>query len=612
MRNKVTPYLLIISFILGLMFVYSNQINITNIALEKQGKNNYIFFNLVSNKKKEVNLQFSIPGFIVKSISCNDKYVKLIRTKDNYKFLPSSYSSISIERGISDCVGYLAEQTDYPEYDERLDILSVKTKMIFHDFMISLLLLGIPIFICLSFLFSWIIGRISKNKTTDRRILPLFNQKRKVEKLLLFILFLGITIRGLYFYVFGPYLFQHDWSAHVELIFTILNNGWTLPLPSTGLEFPQQPLYYIITGFLYSFSVGIVDDPFQVLGLFSLFSSFIFLLYIYKIAFLLNLGYKGRLMFLSFFSFLPSIVFISARINNDALVLPLMAISIYYILTSYASGFKTSFWTALFFTSFLFLTKLSASPIEIFFFILLLDRALFGNSKKYTSIKLEYFILIGLFVLSIALFRDWQPIENSFRFINSAAYPDQTIPSLSFDYFTSFPYLSLLDAKQCAVFGDDTIRYHFLSYIYGTMFVGEFDYSTLQYGTEIAKSLISYSILMMYFFGISIPIGVIYYLSRLGKRGFFGILLVSLVVYTILLVISLLFKYPSVCNTDFRYLEISFIFIGYIVVSGIRSFSYSKSKFLNLFGKIVEFSFFSFILWSLLFLILLIGYVSNV
>jgi len=58
----------------------------------------------------------------------------------------------------------------------------------------------------------------------------------------------------------------------------------------------------------------------------------------------------------------------SARINNDVLVSALSVVSMFYIVKSYLNGFKNSFFTALLFTTLLFLTKISTATVELLFF----------------------------------------------------------------------------------------------------------------------------------------------------------------------------------------------------------------------------------------------------
>ena len=118
-------------------------------------------------------------------------------------------------------------------------------------------------------------------------------------------------------------LFQHDWHGHIEMI-KYFAHTWSIPLPGKGLEFPQQPLYYYITAGIYSFatSYGFNDaKSLEMIGYFSFLCSVIFLIYGYKFINLLTNNREVKTIAMVFLALTPSLVYLSARINNDALVM---------------------------------------------------------------------------------------------------------------------------------------------------------------------------------------------------------------------------------------------------------------------------------------------------
>ena len=399
-------------------------------------------------------------------------------------------------------------------------------------------------------------------------------------RLILFILSLGIIIRIFYFNRYNIMLFQHDWHGHIDFIKSMSQN-WSLPVPTKGLEYPQQPLYYWITGAIYSLSTyfGLNEQlALQNIGYFSLFCSIFFLIYGYKFIALLTNNLQVKTVAMVFLALTPSVVYMSARINNDSMVMGLSAISLYYIVKSYKSAFKNGFFMALFLTSLLFLTKISTLAIELLLFSLLVLTYLYrGDAKS----KKQIFIFgsVGIFLLTYTLWRVYMPIDNVFYMVNSSGdYPNQSIKELDFNYFGTFHFLSLLNAGYSYVFGEDSIRYSFLTYQYGTMFFGEFDYSFFINKAPWLKEVMQ-SILL---FGMLFILGFISYILKLYKASMLEKLLFLTLLINFTLILKFMFDYPSICNTDFRYFVSSFLIFAYVFAQGLYYMTWLK-KIVNIF-----------------------------
>jgi len=392
---------------------------------------------------------------------------------------------------------------------------------------------------------------------------------------------LGVLVRVLYFHKFGVTLFQHDWHGHIEFI-KYIANSWTLPLPSKGLEYPQQPLYYLLAGGLYAllsnFSLTEKEILFGI-GYISLFSSLIFLYYSYRFISLLTQSKWVQTVAMIFISLTPSIVYLSARINNDPLVMALSAFSLYYILKAYQSEFRTGFYMALLGVSLLFMTKISAASIELLFFILLIvvytraNQQIYSMDQNDIKKKLYIFGVVGIFLLGFTLLRVYLPIENTLHMVNSSShYPNQAISSLGLSYFGTFNITSLLDVGYSHVFGSDSIRYSFFTYQYGTMFFGEFDYTYF-----LNKN--SYLIIAMkgtLLFGLVYTLGFISYLLHLHKRPLIEKLLFATLLLNFFLILKFMLTYSVICNTDFRYFVPSFLLFSFIFADGLLYFKQVK------------------------------------
>jgi len=400
----------------------------------------------------------------------------------------------------------------------------------------------------------------------------------------LILLIVGVIIRAFYQEKYTVMLFQHDWHGHIAM-YKHIAKTWSLPLPSKGLEFPQQPLYYFITAGIYSLSIdlGFNDaKTLEIIGYFSFICSVLFLIYGYKFIALLSDNRRVKTIAMIFLALTPSLVYLSARINNDALVMALSAISLYYIVKSYQNQFKENFYIALFFTSLLFLTKISVAGIEILFFILLLIiyKKTTKSEMKQIKKRLYWFSLIGLFLISFTLWRVYLPIDGSFHMVNSGRYPNQTLDTLGFNYFIGFNFISLFQAGESYVFGEDSIRHSFMTYQYGTMLFGEFDYAFFTTKTPWLKESMQ-SVLL---FGLIFMVGFISYIINLYRASTLQKVLFITLLINFALILKFMFDFPSICNTDFRYFVSSFLIFAFVFAQGINYIAPFKllSKVINI------------------------------
>lgn len=456
----------------------------------------------------------------------------------------------------------------------------VKRKITFFDYTVLFILFGIPLFSLMFYAFMWVLDKIRKHFHYDEQI----NSKSLVVdldstgnkngwalKLFYGILFAGVVLRLLYFNKFGIMLFQHDWHGHIEFIKYIAEN-WTLPLPSKGLEYPQQPLYYLVTGGLYALfrHFGLNEqDALYGLGFFSLFCSMVFLYYSYRLMTLMSQNIWVRTVAMVFVSLTPSLIYMSARINNDVLVMALSAFSLYYSVKSYQNGFKTGFYTALTGVSLLFLTKISAAPVELLLFALLLVSYMKAEEGNTSMVRkaLYLFGLVGLFLLGFTLLKVYLPVESTFHMVNSSGYfPRQHIETFGMDYFGTFNLPALVHTGYSYIFGDDAIRFSFLSYQYGTMFFGEFDYAYFL-GKSTYLHLAMQSVLVL---GLLFPLGFMLFAVRSYRLPLLDKLLFATLLLNFLLILKFMFAYPSICNTDFRYFVGSLVLLALVFAKGLE------------------------------------------
>lgn len=559
------PLLLLLFFCLGLGYYYF--IDLKPIDIKHPYSTAGAFsFNVDAKTAHTAKLQIAAGNFKLKRIECAGKKIFFPYKKVQWFRDIAEEGTFPLKKGSNVC---RVEVYNF----HRPYTPVVKQKITYFDYTLLFILMGIPLYTLLFYLLTGGLDllRKKKNPAAPASVEKRASAVQTFPKWILGILLAGALIRVLYFHKFGVMLFQHDWQGHIEFI-KYISAHWSLPLPSKGLEYPQQPLYYLITGgidtLLTRFGLAQKDVWFGI-GYFSLLCSFVFLYYSYRFMALMTQNEWVRGIAMIFVSLTPSLVYMSARINNDVLVMALSAFSLYYVVKSYHSGFGKDFYTALLGVSLLFMTKISTVPMEVLLFILLIV-AYAGageRERKQTGRALYLFGVTGLFLLGMTLLRVYMPAEGILHMVNSSGhYPGQSITALGADYFGTFHFGTLFEAGCSHVFGQDPIRFSFLTYQYGTMFFGEFDYSYFLNKSTWLHPVMQAVLLL----GLLFVLGFAGYIVRLYRASLLDKLLFATLLLNLLLILKFMFDYPSVCNTDFRYFVPSFLLLAYVFSKGLE------------------------------------------
>jgi len=510
---------------------------------------------------RTVHIHLDAGKYKLEKVTCNNNSTIFSKKELQWFETPEEQVIVALKRGENQCHA-ITHNFGKPFHP------SVVWKISYVDYVVFFIFFGLPILYFIFILFIKFLDYMrSTSGNTGQRDISRNITSQSPSKWLITIVLLGAIIRVLYFWKFGIMNFQHDWHGHIEFIHYI-SEHWSLPLPSKGLEYPQQPLYYFITAGIYSLLrfLGFADaEALYGLGFFSLSCSMVFLFFSYRFFRLLSSHRWVQSVGMIFISLTPSIVYMSARINNDVLVMALAPMALYYMIKSYDDNFKSYFYIALSTTSLLFMAKVSTAPFEILFFVLLIT-IYFRIGDKEMQNKLYIFSITGAFLLGFTLLHVYLPIEQTLHMVNSSAnYPNMHINLLDINYYTSFNFTSLLHEGMSYVYGDDSIRYSFLSYQYGTMFFGEFDYSYY-----VTKNSILYLVMQAILsLGLIFVLGLALYIIKLPKKPLLQKLIFLVFILNIALVVSFIASYPVVCNTDFRYLVPSFVLLGYFIADGL-------------------------------------------
>lgn len=528
----------ILLFILGVIYL-----KIITTTITTDGSIFTIYSRINQNANFHIKTEYKKSKLI-----CNGKIINIdIDKEHDYFYRGEEQITILLHKGDNIC------KAQY--------INKIKQKITFIDFIILFILMGISLFILLFYLFISILKRFNLTKSGSSQE----NNKIKVKWIFFIVIALGVVIRLLYFNKYGIMLFQHDWQGHINLIKYMAQNYSMPNMPNKGWEYPQQPLYYIITAIIYNLFLLFDFTPKEALhygvGNFSLLCSAIFLIFSYKLLEILTQNRWIQIIAMLFLALTPSLVYMSARVNNDTLVMALSVIALFFAIKSYQYDFNKYFYSALISVSLLFLTKISTAPIELFLFTLLIINYIRTKRER----ELLIFSFVGFFLLSLTLWHLYTPLSGGFYMVNSAKFPKQTIEHLNSSYFLSFHIFDLIKEGYSHVFGADTIRYSFPTYQYGTMFFGEFDYKYFFSKNEYILSVMKSTL----FLGLLYPLGFIGYLVNLYREIFINRLLFIVLLINLALILKFIFSYPSICNSDFRYFVPSFTILGFIFAKGL-------------------------------------------
>jgi len=412
--------------------------------------------------------------------------------------------------------------------------------------------------------------------------------KNSIVWIPIIILFLGIIIRlsftgyfGIketYKDFWGAETYVHDVPEHIQYVQFIAEN-LTLPEVDKGLEYPQQPLYYITIGVAYQLLNILFNIPsdkiFRILIWFSCIFSIGTLIFTFLTIKQLKLPIWIQSFIIGIFAFTPSFIFQSIMISNDAL-LPLTASASFFFLIKYLKNEKLIYlilsviWAIL-----SVFTKISAGLLLIIILFALIYKYKQKNDKNILLMS-GAVLLIGFLCFAMALHRAYIPSVKQFRFVESYKYEHQKTNPESFSYFLDFNFIDLVKEGQSYVFGNESVARTLPTFLYGSFLFGEFNYDNVVNIYPQIKLLMRIIIIL----GLLFPIGLIVNLFFIKKWDIIDYVSGLGIIINFILIVYFLYKYPSVCNSDFRYFVPSFT--GLLIFSGMGihrlTEKYSKSK----------------------------------
>lgn len=301
---------------------------------------------------------------------------------------------------------------------------------------------------------------------------------RRWQNTLLGIFSFGVILRLLYVFATSYTIRAYDADGHLEYIRYVAQH-LALPPIRDGWEFYQAPLYYMLTGlWLYVAEMWGRTLPFLIrdtqwiafffsvatLGAFAWVATLLFV----------RKEKIERGLFLVSLAVLPSILFLSARINNDVLLLLWEALGLGLLIAWWQKGRWRTWWLAVLMIALSILTKTNGLLLVPVAFVLL-------AFKPRLSLKTKMFTG-ALSVLMLILLTGWiftlregatpgQPLVVNTGNLSSGLFVQNTVET-----FTELNPLRMILRPYNNPWDDAFGRQYFWEYLFKSAFFGEFDF----------------------------------------------------------------------------------------------------------------------------------------
>jgi hypothetical protein len=388
---------------------------------------------------------------------------------------------------------------------------------------------------------------------------------------------LGIAARIFYAGGFGAdsyadyknysfFQYTHDTLYHVEYIQFVADH-LSLPPVEKGLEYPQQPLYYIFSGVLYNiinvFSLEKmeVSEILKILVWLSCIFSIGTLVFAYFLAKKITESAWLQSFITGIIAFTPAFIYQAGMLGNDPFSSFLSAGAFFYLICYIKKEGLINFVLATLFSVLSFFSKATAGILLIMILVTVIYKYWKQNKSEY--LKMAFSILIiGIACLAVSLYRAYIPSTGEFRFVESYTYEYQKTDPSRLTYFITFNVPELLKEGQSFVFGNEKVARTLPTFLYGSFVFGEYSFENITKPYPLIKNLMQIILLL----GLLFPLGIIANLFYFKKWDIidyisgFGILL------NLILLVSFFLKYSAVCNSDFRYFGP--MFLGVLAFSG--------------------------------------------
>lgn len=364
------------------------------------------------------------------------------------------------------------------------------------------------------------------------------------------VLFLLACFVRVFYMLSTPYWVRgHDTDGHIEYIDYIQENV-RLPKPDEGWEYWQPPLYYAVgavwTGTADALNLNHSTALFGV-QVISLLLSFATLGFIVLAGLKLFQDPKERAValpvFFSAIAFIPGLVFLSARINNDALSVPLAFLAAFLLISWWQTGKRWTWYWVMAVIALHILTKNNGLLLLPVAYACLTFKRGYTWKKKLTEglIGLAIVILVaGWF----SVYRSMHKTGQDMIIGNTGTLNSGLILTNKLENYLIFNPVKMLEIPYNNPWDDNARRQHFWEYWFRSAFFGEF-----QFG-DSRKLVASWILFTAMLTGL---IGVWGFVRSVRSRFFEYLPMIFLGVLLSLGHAAFRFRYPYGSSQDFRY-----------------------------------------------------------
>lgn len=388
----------------------------------------------------------------------------------------------------------------------------------------------------------------------------------KLPKSLSLLLALGWLLRAIYFTKTAWDFRSYDWWGHMDYLQIILWGG-KLYIPHSGDCWAcyHPPFYYLLGAMFFKCLSPFFGQSEKIYQLFSLICSMLtsfYAVFIFKQVFDKP---KLQLLASALVIFWPLEIISSARIGNDALLMTLYIMAMFYMLKWLNESTKLKF---ILIASGLalaaYLTKANGSLIMLVLIFSYLLIALRGDFKgNYLKPILLGCLIMGIFASAIFVSAERSKHDfGTYKLIGNRV-DDNLIVANRPENFIYFDLKTFLTKPFTSSRDDELGRKYFWNYLLKTSLFGEFSFKEQ---TELAATSLSSLLLLMIAFS-----ACAFMLRQNGESIISGIFLVNFVLLlSAILYLRMTLSYS--CAGDFRYISPMILSFSYFIVRGIEDF----------------------------------------
>jgi len=387
----------------------------------------------------------------------------------------------------------------------------------------------------------------------------------------------GAVLRLLYLFATPYQIRAYDADGHLEYI-QYVSQHLALPPIKDGWEFYQAPLYYVFTGLwvhvatIFGRALPLLTRDIQWIAFFSSVLALAGLGWVVTLLF----SHKEkveRVLFFASLAVLPSLVFLSARINNDVFLVLWEIFCLGFLIKWWQSGRWLHWWIALLLLALSILTKTNGLLlVPVAFLLLVLKQHLSLRKKVLTG-------AISLLLLTLAT--GWmftlrngaslnQPLVVNTGNLSSALFVKNTVET-----FSEFNPLRMIVRPYNNPWDDAAGRQYFWEYFFKSAFFGEFDLGTTLKPLASAIILCGFLALLYAVYGAWMCIRKEGWLT-LPLWSAAGLLLAGHALHR--------FVTPHSCAQDFRFSLLVSVPVIFFAVHGLHRI---RSPFLRSMGVVV-------------------------